>query len=70
MIPTLPAHQAVAGMPQAGGTSQESVDQVLQVAIVVMVLGGIMFGVLIVVLVIAIWMMLRYVRARELGRWA
>ena len=70
MIPTLPAHQAVAGMPMAGGTSQESVDQVLQVAIVVMVLGGIMFGVLIVVLVIAIWMMLRYVRARELERWA
>ena len=69
MIPTLPAApQVVAAMPQSGGTDQEAVDRVVEVAITVMVLGGILFAVLIGVLVIAVWMMIRYLRARELER--
>jgi len=71
MIPTLPAApQVVADMPRSGGTEEGAADQVLQVAIIVMVLGGIFFAALITVLVIAIWVMLRYLRAREMERTA
>jgi len=58
----------VAGTLKSGRIEQGTANQALRQAIVVMLLGGVFFAVLITVLVITIWILLRYLRARESPR--
>ena len=65
LIPTRqPTSQVVAQMPYSGGMGQDTVDQTLRLAIIIMLLGGVFMAVFLTVLVIAIWVMFRYLRAR------
>jgi hypothetical protein len=68
LIPTLPPPEVPAQMPRSGGTAQDTTNQTLREATIVMLLGGVFFAILITVLVVAIWVVFRYLRARELPK--
>jgi hypothetical protein len=65
LVPSrLPTSQVVAQMPYSGGMGQGTADQTLRVAIIVMLVGGVFMALFVAVLVVAMWVMFRYLRAR------